>query len=98
IFSRDWSSDVCSSDLVELDGGVHTLAAHFGEVFFEGREGGFARQDVDLARRPIPPVEDLVHELEDVLAGLDGVGLACATVALERSEERREGKEGRCRG
>src|SRR5690606_40509630 len=31
-FSRDWSSDVCSSDLVLIHGGGSTIQSNFGNV------------------------------------------------------------------
>src|SRR5256884_5852646 len=79
--SRDWSSDVCSSDLVtqaitdgRYVGWVAELDAESGEIV-----GGAGLQLRELLPRPNPGRERLVR-------GPQG-----------RSEERREGKEGRSR-
>src|SRR5690606_40188515 len=84
-FSRDWSSDVCSSDLrfVSIDG---TRVTTFGDVqrLVSGRAGDSItfvmlrdEQEVTLMATP-----QLVEQ-EDALGN--------------RSEERRVGKEGRSR-
>src|SRR3546814_14734251 len=76
----DWSSDVCSSDLVDLHTELHVLA---GAVALPGagrlqRDGGDRRVtlDVDLA-------VDLDDPRPDLLGGPHRI----------RSEERRVGKE-----
>src|SRR3989449_7598072 len=80
--SRDWSSDVCSSDLVS--GGAGVLAARGG-----GRSAGAGalsapgRGGRPHARRPAWP------------GGADETG--CAGRGATRSEERRVGKECRSR-
>src|SRR5207245_3191746 len=67
---RDWSSDVCSSD---LDGALFHCAAL---VHSRDRDDGDRKLSSHLMSRPSPPA---AH---------------CSTA---RSEERRVGKEGRCR-
>src|SRR5690606_40943135 len=81
-FSRDWSSDVCSSDLD--NDFVCNITACKGECCIDGEAGA--------------PVED---EETEILAAiypkvkpfLRPEGIA----AIERSEERRVGREGRTR-
>src|SRR5690606_39381842 len=82
-FSRDWSSDVCSSDLVS-GGGKSTLVTGVLERLVE-REFQFC---------VIDPEGDYA-ELEDAVV----LGDARQQPRLaERSEERRVGKECRSRG
>src|SRR5690606_39950342 len=75
-FSRDWSSDVCSSDL----GLAHALAAVEGE----------------LRAAPAHRAHHLSHL--GLRLGDGGGGLPDALPLALRSEERRVGKECRCRG
>src|SRR5690606_40255842 len=89
-FSRDWSSDVCSSDLPSLKGFLGVLVG-FSGVAFIFREG----------------FEDLIEP--SYIKGI--LFLACAMLGWavgtiyakknsyksDRSEERRVGKECRCR-
>src|SRR5438067_7852639 len=77
---RDWSSDVCSSDLKALDGRIR---AHrrFGTAVVLYGDG--KRVDVVTART----------EFYDAPAALPTV--EHATIREDRSEERRVGKEGR---
>src|SRR5690606_40689540 len=97
-FSRDWSSDVCSSDLHGVGtGGRHDV----------GQLLSLTRADV---RGGVGPVTALDQTVED--DGARGLGeeleLAQRVLRLleraarpypdERSEERRVGKEWRCRG
>src|SRR5690606_40819834 len=87
-FSRDWSSDVCSSDLVadaEVDGGGLVEAA-LGE---EDPAGLGLRGGGELLRVPLGG--DLVGlDQADALAALVG---GVVPALLVRSEERRVGKE-----
>src|SRR5207248_8260158 len=85
----DWSSDVCSSDLIremaELDAGLRVSTRALG--------GG------DLGRGQM--VEALRHELRecpDDLGARLAVARLCDQAGDERSEERRVGKEWRGRG
>src|SRR3546814_11691119 len=95
---RDWSSDVCSSDLVEQVVGDGPRAVHVSKL----------RDQHEV----LSPREDLIHGGElageaDRLADVRGlrddveaVHLGCASVGAQqggedlRSEERRVGKEG----
>src|SRR5690606_40124440 len=93
-FSRDWSSDVCSSDLAPLnskgiDQGAHGINGALGVLAVNGDNTGKVinlRKQLELAdflfahRGKVIP-----QQLHDDKA-----------VRL-RSEERRVGKEGRCR-
>src|SRR5256884_4259366 len=77
--SRDWSSDVCSSDLGELEGS--------GEADYEVVDPAELAKDVRL-----PPIVRLVNVIltEAAKAG-------ASDIHMERSEERRVGKECRSR-
>src|SRR5207302_3553801 len=83
-FSRDWSSDVCSSDLAQLS---ETRAALESRLAAAQQSAGDVRQAEDDARK----IEELEFTLQIERE---------RTVALEaeRSEERRVGKEWRSRG
>src|SRR5690606_40305644 len=84
-FSRDWSSDVCSSDLAP-DPGFQLLAGDNGRRGFHQRLEDLERGRIELdqlaAAADLEGVE-VVFEVGD----LQHAGL--------RSEERRVGKEGR---
>src|SRR3546814_11665688 len=93
----DWSSDVCSSDLVELRHAVtEALAVGGGEKVHRRKDiAEAAARHLDVAR--------LVHAGGDedgvVAAAQGGEAFGAADVAVEveddpRSEERRVGKEG----
>src|SRR5690606_40731801 len=93
-FSRDWSSDVCSSDLgdeVELFGGCHEhevhvvrqVAAHGGELKFE----------LEIRHCAQAPDDDAQVVLSCEVDGEPGV----ASHFYIRSEERRVGKGCRSR-
>src|SRR5947209_12215262 len=86
---RDWSSDVCSSDLQVLPGARHSR--HLGlpaELAFGPDLAGNARH---LGRE----ARELVDHRVD--GGADAGELPLHGPALDlRSEERRVGKEGRC--
>src|SRR5690606_40545315 len=96
-FSRDWSSDVCSSDLRVAVGLLRVggdRAAHERAEPVEVRLGpGVAVAEVaaheQLERRVAAP---------PVAPGGALVALGRVTVAGVRSEERRVGKEGRAGG
>src|SRR3546814_20879463 len=80
----DWSSDVCSSDLLLSKG--HPLGAtgiaNLYEVSLHLRGEAGARQ-----------VEGARLGLAHIVGGIPDFGSACAVHILERSEERRVGKE-----
>src|SRR5258707_4594917 len=79
---RDWSSDVCSSDLVKrLKKSIARLIAALEKELAE------LDDDIDDAVRSSP----VWREKEDLLASVPGVG------DVTRSEERRVGKECRSR-
>src|SRR5690606_39599043 len=79
-FSRDWSSDVCSSDLVEdTQARASTARCYTCRVATE-RELKFSTSD------------DHIPSVPELSLALEGSGLQVA-----RSEERRVGKECRCR-
>src|SRR5207249_6866630 len=85
---RDWSSDVCSSDLIIRDPANPNLRGINGKPDYvrTACEGSLRRlgvETIDLYYQhrvdPNTPIEDTVRAM------------------AERSEERRVGKEGRCR-
>src|SRR5207249_7964827 len=82
---RDWSSDVCSSDLDGACGG------------WQSRAGGHGRRS---GRAGIPAVVRSAdgRPAVEVLHGADEQGGSGPGDVGERSEERRVGKEGRGRG
>src|SRR5207253_8217550 len=84
---RDWSSDVCSSDLADADRVPlrHMLRAELNRVGHEP-DRRLGRKDKFVLG---------VELLEDVV--LDGAAEVPPVHALVRSEERRVGKEWRCR-
>src|SRR5690606_41182425 len=82
-FSRDWSSDVCSSDLFEAGIIGFRHGAHLRHFF--------------LRRRTI--AGGLIHDgLQIGLQLVNLVGLGRGNGRKIRSEERRVGKEGETRG
>src|SRR2546429_9262173 len=81
--SRDWSSDVCSSDLLQAL--PRRLTLDFRDVFSNGFAFDFMRGDVQIT--------DGVARTNNMQ--MKGVN---AAVLMERSEERRVGKECRSRG
>src|SRR5690606_39713285 len=86
-FSRDWSSDVCSSDLLPAPGG------RLGRLTRPTRYGSGSVVDVEL-------VDDDVVGSVDVVVGavvvvVDAVVVVDSVLEV-RSEERRVGKGCRC--
>src|SRR5690606_39612657 len=87
-FSRDWSSDVCSSDLYGAERVLLTLA-----------EGFAARgHDVTLEIPHEGPALDAARRLKGVRVWHSRRPRLPRNAIELRSEERRVGKEGRCRG
>src|SRR5207249_9119297 len=89
---RDWSSDVCSSDLF-------IAPAEGGYPAEPDRVVAMALEVDVVGPRTLPAVDRVVHEgrlpqLLDALAELPATSAAVA----QRSEERRVGKEGGSRG
>src|SRR3712207_7494128 len=82
-FWRDWSSDVCSSDLLD----------RFG-VLVDDAEIAFVRRPAVL---PAPRVEPVIAVLEHEPIGAALRGDLFAHLQEDRSEERRVGKECRSR-
>src|SRR5690606_39545438 len=91
-FSRDWSSDVCSSDLGE-DAAPGTGGVQHA-IMDQGR-GLQAAEGVGVEGPGQAQFADafLVDLIERAVAAL----IVVAAIG-HRSEERRVGKEGRCRG
>src|SRR5438128_4106128 len=85
---RDWSSDVCSSDLVKALG---DFTRRIGEIAPGTRvlaEGPFGVFTADARRR---------HEVLLVAGGIGITPIRALMEDMERSEERRVGKEWRSR-
>src|SRR5690606_41006171 len=93
-FSRDWSSDVCSSDL------VHVERIDVPNVTDVGVAHRIVRGGADDLRPRGPPhqQEGVWGELPNYLDPALRAGLERWPTGVSRSEERRVGKEGRARG
>src|SRR5690606_41129685 len=84
-FSRDWSSDVCSSDLTGLPATI-TVEEDSNEDLF------------DISTVSIGDIDAGSGNLSLILVANGGVfDVAAGTGMTIRSEERRVGKECRCR-
>src|SRR5206468_9675096 len=92
---RDWSSDVCSSDLLNHHGG----AVEDATAETRGAAAGVVDADDGVGAQPRRrPGQPGAHRAEArVAAGLHQADDALYDVAGDRSEERRVGKEGRGR-
>src|SRR5690606_40911956 len=89
IFSRDWSSDVCSSDLADL------------AIEIANRGVVIDRRALDLVQR-IEAAGALVDAVHDEACDRNGLGPVPIDISqrveeLVRSEERRVGTDGRLR-
>src|SRR5690606_39799241 len=91
-FSRDWSSDVCSSDLAPESDVERRVAALFGEVLGAERVG----LDDDFFDRGGHSL--LATQLVARIRAEFDVQLPLRALFEARSEERRVGKECRSRG
>src|SRR5690606_40396823 len=94
-FSRDWSSDVCSSDLVWIIGNTAAnLAAQNKTTGFDflWKTAGF---DISFT---LLPWSRSSYYWEAFLVGLLNTLLVAFIGIVFRSEERRVGKEGRSLG
>src|SRR3546814_20340822 len=82
----DWSSDVCSSDLITIDL-MDACATRGVPLIFEAQD--VAHHDFDTASPTVTYTKDgIAHELAcDFIVGCDGFH------GVSRSEERRVGKE-----
>src|SRR5690606_40811072 len=85
-FSRDWSSDVCSSDL--FTGSSIPAGCRFHSV-----SGASFGNEVSVLSAGQSPEAGLESELEGEAAGEDGEAVSTGTDGAGRSEERRAGKE-----
>src|SRR5207302_2422084 len=91
-FSRDWSSDVCSSDL-KSTGGIVQIVTKTGSNAFHGSVGGyFAPQQFEAQRLQ---VDDFGLGGSQQKFNLQGKTLHQSNydADAQRSEERRVGKE-----
>src|SRR5690606_40566477 len=95
-FSRDWSSDVCSSDLIEVRGDELDVGAiealTLQGAFLHHATDAEALAGLDLAFR------HLSGRIENVEPFVEGVQEQAnrRRRSEQRSEERRVGKERRC--
>src|SRR3546814_16988931 len=83
----DWSSDVCSSDLVDIvaAGGCSTFVVHARKAWLQGLS--------PKENREVPPLRwPDVHRLKAERPGLE-IHINGGILDLDRSEERRVGKE-----
>src|SRR5690606_41148473 len=88
-FSRDWSSDVCSSDLMTFTITPFVILMRVLGIFL-GRDHRFSPTGNDL-------IEKLGGTIATVCQDVVKVQINDQIMCL-RSEERRVGKEGRSRG
>src|SRR5690606_40798549 len=86
-FSRDWSSDVCSSDLYADD---FEEAAAYGSYL--------AEQANAMIENSVPVEESMVIDYAEFVLPVDNTLFNLAAMLGIRSEERRVGKECRSRG
>src|SRR5690606_39425007 len=93
-FSRDWSSDVCSSDLDDADLDAAVNAAAFGAYMNQGQ----ICMSTERLLVDEKVADTFVAKLAEKAASLPAGDPRKGDVVLGRSEERRVGKEGRCRG
>src|SRR2546429_7426917 len=94
--SRDWSSDVCSSDLYpgEQRTGIMKTEANVG-MFFQALEKG----EIGIVVRFFKNVLEIAAGLVSVneKSKMESLRHGCSFFSLPRSEERRVGKECRSR-
>src|SRR5690606_40800053 len=92
-FSRDWSSDVCSSDLTAMD----RLPVEGRRILEAGCGIGLA--SLVLQRRGADVVASDIHPLAEAFLAYNSAlnELPAVHYRQLRSEERRVGKEGRAR-
>src|SRR5690606_40819205 len=83
-FSRDWSSDVCSSDLANRHT-LRSLARRWLMLDEEIKELNGMIEELVLGRAP--------HLLEELGIGVDTAAEILIVAGDNRSEERRVGKE-----
>src|SRR3546814_18872401 len=83
----DWSSDVCSSDLIELERPIRERRPRFEVEPDVERRGGVVRRQVigEHVAAEAPVVAQYVAQQERIFAGVGAVDA--------RTEERRVGKE-----
>src|SRR5206468_6547335 len=90
---RDWSSDVCSSDLIAAAGFLGMFVCG-GPVYLAGTTTSAINLALIMALSP------LMVLLLSLITGLESVNrwqVVGMIIALSRSEERRVGKGCRCR-
>src|SRR5207302_3202653 len=92
-FSRDWSSDVCSSDLASQGVEAQTLANVY-QAIDNHHEIVPVLNKIDL---PAAEPDKVRQQIEDVI-GLDASNALLISAKTGRSEERRVGKECRAAG
>src|SRR5207247_3371955 len=84
--TRDWSSDVCSSDLDCRPIALHSLQAHVEVV------AGKTLRAINIGSKQIPGISPAAGNQDRQPAIAKQIG------HIDRSEERRVGKESRSRG
>src|SRR5206468_9245305 len=87
---RDWSSDVCSSDLIR-----EAILIEVRDGDPGGRRPGLQQRGWSRRKAGVP----IVEKNADRVIGLihHGKVRLCVAIQIARSEERRVGKECRCR-
>src|SRR5690606_40106778 len=87
-FSRDWSSDVCSSDLPNFADASGAIARRF--IVLTMRHSFLGRENIRLTRELLEELPGILNWALDGLARLEQQG--GFTEPASRSEERRVGK------
>src|SRR5207248_6580126 len=91
----DWSSDVCSSDLL-IANGVLALLRHPEELARLRRDPSLIRSAVEELLRYDSPIHSIARFTREPYE-VGGVAIPEREQLMLRSEERRVGKEGRAR-
>src|SRR5690606_40301419 len=95
-FSRDWSSDVCSSDLLDVEHDVDITLLVRGQHVRHGKrrlEESHVAETL-VTRDEQVPAEDRTREKRQLTPDAGFLGVVVAEY-VHRSEERRVGREGR---
>src|SRR5690606_40025877 len=96
-FSRDWSSDVCSSDLTDESGTEGEGSSKAGTAEGEPQQGGTLVYGIDAPPEGLFSSAFYGIATDAEVIDLFDEALISYNENLERSEERRVGEESRCR-
>src|SRR3546814_20165719 len=88
----DWSSDVCSSDLMSISPPVGALNHYFARLL-SGRFYAAAKNVGRAVLQHVPPVLEFARRIEGHAKGIVSPATLFEELGFNRSEERRVGKE-----